>query len=94
MIYSLIRGLKLFEEYIGRYTWEGATEGLGIRIFLDGETLMLDDYGLDELYPIGEDLFYCSQNPWTLKFYRNNSGEVDRVELTFLRRSVIVNKIF
>ena len=86
--------LKLFEEYIGRYTWEGATEGLGIRIFLDGETLMLDDYGLDELYPIGEDLFYCSQNPWTLKFYRNNSGEVDRVELTFLRRSVIVNKIF
>lgn len=85
---------KLYKDYIGHYTWEGAPEGLGIRIFLDGETLMLDDYGLDELYPIGEDLFYCSQNPWTLQFFRNNRGEVDRVELTFLRRSVIVNKVF
>ncbi len=84
----------LYKDYIGRYTWEGAPEGLGIRIFMDGETLMLDDYGLDEIYPIGEDMFYCSQNPWTLKFLRDNSGEVDRVELTFLRRSVMVNKIF
>jgi len=84
---------KLSEDYIGRYTWEGAPEGLGIRIFMEGDRLMLDDYGLDELYPIGEDLFYCSQDPWTLKFYRDQSGAVDRVELFFLRRKVTVNKM-
>lgn len=85
---------ELYMDYPGHYSWEGAPEGLGIRIFMNGETLMLDDYGLDELYPIGEDLFYCSQNPWTLKFYRDNSGEVNRVELFFLRRSVMVYKVF
>jgi ankyrin repeat protein len=85
---------ELYKEYIGRYTWEGAPEGLCIRIFIEGESLILDDYGLDKLYPIGEDEFYCSKNPWTLKFFRDHSGEVNCVELTFLRRSVIVNKVF
>jgi len=84
---------KLYEDYIGRYTWEGAPEGLGTTVFLKDGSLMLDDYSLNELYPIGEDLFYCSQDPWTLKFHRDQSGVVDRVELFFLRRSVTVNKM-
>ena len=79
-------------EYAGFYTWEDAPEGLGITVFLQEDVLMLDDNCLNKLYPIGEDTFYCDRDPWKVQFFRNDAGIVNRVELTFLRRSVILNK--
>ena len=82
-----------YDEFVGFYTWHGAPEGLGVTIFLHEDGLMLDDNGLDRIYPIAEDTFYCSHNPWQVKFFRDETDVVHRVELTFLRRSVMLNKV-
>lgn len=84
---------ELFNDYIGFYSWEDAPEGLGVTVFLHNDSLILDDNCLNTLYPIGEDCFYCSHDPWQVNFYRNQTGVVDRIELHFLRRSVMLNKI-
>ncbi|HUS86790.1 MAG TPA: ankyrin repeat domain-containing protein [Bacteroidales bacterium] len=83
----------LLEDYIGRYTLNGDPVEIGIEIYREDNIIILDDNSLNELYPIGEDLFYCDQDPWTIRFYRNNSGAVERIELIFLRRNVLLYKI-
>ena len=80
-------------EYTGNFTWEGAPEGFFVTFYLDNGKLILDDYCLNELYPIGKDLFYCSQDPWKIKFYRNSTGEINGVELFFLRKNVMLERI-
>jgi ankyrin repeat protein len=84
---------RLYPDYVGFYTWEGAPEGLGVDVFMDGGKLVLDDNCLNVLYPIAEDTFYCSQDPWKINFYRNDAGLVDRIELHFLRRSVMLQRL-
>ena len=83
----------MYEEFVGFYTWEGAPEDLGVKVFISDGSLILDDNCLNALYPIAEDTFYCSHDPWQAKFLRNQTGMINRVELTFLRRSVILNKV-
>jgi hypothetical protein len=84
--------VDLYAEYAGSYCWEGEPDGACVGIFVQGDELMLDDNSLNAIYPIGEDLFYCSHDPWDVRFLRNEAGEVDRVELTFLRRSVLLDR--
>ena len=81
------------QEYTGNFTWKGAPEDFFVTFFLDNGKLILDDYCLNELYPIGEDVFYCSQDPWKIKFYRNSTGEIINVELFFLRQNVLLNRV-
>ena len=72
-------------EYVGDY-------GPFLRVFQHEGRIWLDDHTLDALYPIGKDAFFCERNPWEVVFLRNEEGMVVSVELTFLRRSVVVEK--
>lgn len=80
-------------EYTGNFTWEGAPQGFYLTFFLENGILFLDDYSINELYPIGQDLFYCTKNPWQIKFTRDDKNVISRVELIFLRRIVTLIKI-
>jgi len=86
-------GSESLKQYTGRYTWEGAPEGFYITVFIDDSVLILDDYSLNELYPINKDTFYCTQNPWEVLFIRDSSGDISGVNLTFLRRKVSLIKM-
>jgi hypothetical protein len=46
------------------------------------------EFGPNELYPIGEDTFYCVREPWKVTFRRDESGRVGGIRIDFLRRSV------
>ena len=82
-----------YRQYTGWYTWRGAPDGPGVEIFLRSGELMLDDNCLNALFPIGVDTFDCRQDPLKVAFLRNEEGGVDRVELHFLRRSVMLDKV-
>jgi hypothetical protein len=82
-----------YDEYAGRYNWQGTPGGIGVDVFVREGMLMLDDNCLNEIYPIGEDTFYCRQDPWEVRFFRSAAGAVDRVELVFLRRSVMLKRM-
>jgi len=73
------------DEFVGDF-------GPFVRVFRKGNQLWLDDHTLDALIPVGKDSFFCERNPWKVVFRRNAEGAVDSVELTFLRRSVVVEK--
>ena len=80
------------QEYTCNFTWEGAPEGFFVTFYLDNGKLILDDYSINELYLIGKDIFYCTKNPWKVRFLRGKKNEIDSVEFTFLRRSVTLKK--
>ena len=84
---------SLYDEYVGFYSWKEAPDGAGVNIFISDGCLMLDDNSLNKIYPIGKDTFYCDHDPWKVSFYRNNMGIVDQIELQFLRRSVVLEKV-
>lgn len=75
----------LLKDYTGTY-------GSIVFVIIEDDRLWLDDHSLNELYPIGEDAFFCDRDPWKAVFRRNESGEVADVELTFLRRSIVLEK--
>jgi hypothetical protein len=75
----------LLDDYIGAY-------GPFVSVLEEHGRLLLDDHSLNELYPIGKDTFFCDRDPWKAAFRRDERGEVDGVELFFLRRSVFVDK--
>ncbi|HUX06267.1 MAG TPA: ankyrin repeat domain-containing protein [Acidobacteriota bacterium] len=77
------RGL---EDYTGSY-FEGY-----LPVWLDGGKLYLADYAVEELYPIGEDTFFCRQAPWKIVFLRDAEGKVESIELHFLRRTLTGRK--
>ena len=83
----------IFQDYVGNYTWKDAPEGLGVCVFMKDGNLMLDDYSLNMLYPIDKDTFYCCRDPWKIRFLRKDNCKVDKIELTFLRRTVVLDKI-
>jgi len=80
------------EDYVGRYVWQGKADGPGVTIFLEDGSLFLDDASLNELYPVQQDGFYCSNDPWWVTFERDGQGQVNAVELQFLRRAVLLEK--
>lgn len=84
---------SLLGEYKGRYTWEGKPDNPGVDVFIMNGNLILDDYAFNELYPIGRDVFYCTKNPWEIRFIRKENGQVVNLELCFLRQKVILNKL-
>ena len=83
----------VLKEYEGRYTWEGNPDSPGVDVFMCNGVLLLDDYALNELYPCGRDVFYCTKNPWEIKFIRDAGKLVTHVELRFLRQTVMLDKI-
>jgi hypothetical protein len=73
------------DDYVGRYDLgEHATA----TVWRVGSRLLFMEFAPDELYPIGEDTFFCRQEPWKVEFSRDEGGAVERIEIQFLRRTV------
>jgi hypothetical protein len=73
------------DSYVGLYD---LGEGRTVKVWRNGGALGIREFAPDLLYPIGEDTFFCRQEPWRITFSRSEDGEVDGVELESLRRSV------
>ncbi len=73
------------DAYAGRYAL--GPEAV-VKVWLERGRLHLIEFAPDELYPIAPDVFYCRQEPWEVRFFREESGAVERIEIDFLRRTV------
>ena len=73
------------DAYVGIYDLGG---GHSVKIWRVGDGLGIREFAPDLLYPIGADDFFCRQEPWGVTFSRSEEGEIDGVELEFLRRRV------
>ncbi len=58
------------------------------KVWAEDGRLMIQDFGLDELYATGADSFYCRSEPWSVEFSRDEGGTVSGIEVHFLRRAV------
>jgi hypothetical protein len=73
-----------YDEYLGRYVGD---EGFRVEVWEKQDRIYVTDFGYDEMYPIGEDEFFCRHEPWRVRFFRDEAGRVAEMELSFLRRS-------
>jgi hypothetical protein len=77
------------KEYIGKYSTD---EGFEVTIWQKGNHLFVTDFSFDQMVPIGKDLFFCKHEPWQVAFFRDASGQVSGLKLSFLRRSHVLKK--
>lgn len=73
------------DAYVGRYA---LGPEVALRVWVDEGRLYMAEFGPNELYQIAPDTFYCRREPWKVEFRRDAEGRVDRVDVTFLRRTV------
>jgi len=73
------------DAYVGRYA---LGPGAMVKVWNERGRLRLIEFAPDEIYPIGPDVFYCRQEPWEVRFFRDTNGAVKRIEIDFLRRTV------
>ena len=71
--------------YVGRYA---LSPEVALEVWLEGGRLHMAEFGPNELYPIGPNTFFCRREPWKVTFRRNSGGDVDAVDVAFLRRTV------
>ena len=76
---------SLVDDYVGIYDLGG---GFSAKVWREGGGLRIREFAPDNLYPIGEDTFFCQAEPWQIEFTRNEDHEVDGIVLHFLRRSI------
>ena len=79
-----------FDEYVGAYDLGG---GFTVRVWREGDKFRIAEFAQDEIYPIGEDEFYCVQEPWKVTFERGDGGTVEKIYLAFLRRTVSATRV-
>jgi len=75
---------QLFQ-YQGLYDVD---DNFHFKVWVEDGNLLLQDFGSDELYATGPDLFYCRSEPWSVSYLRDERGAVDEIEVQFLRRAV------
>ena len=73
------------EDYVGLYD---LGHGFTVKVWRESAGLRIREFAPDGLYPIGEDLFFCRQEPWKVHFVRTDNGDVESIEIQFLRRTV------
>ena len=73
------------EDFVGLYD---LGHGFTVKVWKEAEVLSIREFAPDGLYPIGEDLFFCRQEPWQVRFVRADTGDVESIEIQFLRRTV------
>jgi hypothetical protein len=76
-------------EVIGEYDLGGAV----LTVWMENGELRAREFAPDALDPVGPDTYLCRAEPWTIRFVRNLEGEVDGVEIDFLRRTVTGAKL-
>ena len=62
--------------------------GFGFKVWLAGDTLRIQEFAPDDLVPVGVDAFQCRQEPWKVRFVRDDNGDIEMIEVDFLRRKV------
>jgi hypothetical protein len=78
-----------FDEYVGDYNIGGGFLTVSL---IEGK-LAFEDFAVDEIYPIGRDIFYHSCEPWKIRFYRNMHGVVDRIAVEVQRGTLVGKKV-
>ena len=73
------------KEYCGDYSFGG---GYWTKVWLEDGKLKLDEHSIDILHYYAKDKFFCEQEPWKISFTRNSAGEIEKIQLQFLRRTV------
>ncbi len=75
----------ILPDYSGSYNFGKYETGEKVifRAYVKNGTLWLEESANHELYPVGEDRFYCRNNPWMVVFNRNKEGEVVQMDLHF-----------
>jgi hypothetical protein len=76
----------LLDDYVGLYDLGG---GVTAKVWREGGGLRIREFAPDDLTPTGRDRFCCRQEPWQVRFVRDDGGAVSRIEIDFLRRSVV-----
>ena len=79
------------DEYVGEYDLGG---GFSLHVWRVGDQLRFLDFAPDDIDPVGEDEFFCSQEPWRVAFSRDAEGRVAGIEVDFLRRTVGGPKVY
>jgi hypothetical protein len=78
------------DDFVGIYDLGG---GYTAKVWQEGGGLRFREFAPDGLYAIGEDAFFCEQEPWRVSFKRGEDGRVDGVEIQFLRRAITGSKL-
>jgi hypothetical protein len=73
------------DDYVGIYDLGG---GFSAKVWREGDALKIREFAPDDLYPIGDDRFFCRREPWMAEFIRGDDGSVASIRLHFLRRAV------
>ena len=79
------------DEYVGEYDLGG---GFSLHVWRVGDQLRFLDFAPDDIDPVGEDEFFCRQEPWRVAFSRDADGRVAGIEVDFLRRTVGGPKVY
>jgi len=78
--------LDTLDDFVGIYDLGG---GFPAKVWLENGGLRFREFAPDHLMPIGDDEFFCRQEPWKLRFLRDATGRVESVHMHFLRRTVV-----
>ena len=79
------------DEYVGEYT---TPNGFSFHVWRVGDQLRFLDFAVDDIDPVGEDEFFCRQEPWRVTFSRDEEGHVNGFQVDFLRQTVPTRKAF
>lgn len=81
--------LEMTREQLDQYTGDYRLgPGFTMHVWRVGDQLRLMELAPDVIDPVGPDEFLCRQEPWRVRFIRNDTGRVAAIEVDFLRRSV------
>jgi hypothetical protein len=75
----------VLSQYEGIYDLGG---GFEMKVWLEGGRLRIREFAPDDLIPVGDDRFCCRQEPWRVKFLRDDDDRITGIEVDFLRRTV------
>jgi hypothetical protein len=81
---------RQLDEYVGEYRLPGAG---GFQVWREGDRLRLMEHAPDVLVPVARDAFYTVQEPWRTVFHRDGQGAVTRIEVAFLRQTVVGERV-
>jgi len=81
---------EYLQEFVGIYNVGGSSN---VSVFISDNKLMLEEYAIDEIYPIAPDQFYDYREPWKIRFFRNMDGEIDKIAIDFQRQTIIGKKV-
>ena len=81
--------IELDRETLDEYTGDFAlAPGVTMHVWRVGDQLHLMEFAPDVIDPVAPDEFLCRQEPWRVSFTRNEDGDVCRIKVDFLRRTV------